>query len=153
MGVRRSGVVPTRWPVDSHISIREMIPVVVASALWGASWSGKSVRFWSDNTAAVALINSGSSRDNSLMHLMRCLVFIMAKFNFVVSASHIKGVQNVLADALSRDNHTYFITHYPQAQPTPTAIPPELVQLLITTQPDWISPHWTSLWTSIFGQR
>ena len=62
------------------------------------------MRFLSDNAAVVAVINSGSSRENSLMHLMCCLTFIMAKYNFVVSAAHIRGIHNDLADALSRNN-------------------------------------------------
>ena len=55
-----------QWPSTmeaSHISIREMIPVVMAAALWGQCWKGKSVRFRSDNAAVVALVNSGSSRE------------------------------------------------------------------------------------------
>ncbi len=39
------------------------------------------------------------------MHLVaRCLAFIMAKFDMQLVASHIKGAENSLADALSRDN-------------------------------------------------
>ena len=108
----------------SHISIGEMIPIVMAAALWGHLWKEKSVRFWSDNLAVVALINSGSSRENTLMHLMCCLTFIMAKYNFVVSGAHIKGIHNSLADALSRNNREYFLSHYPQAQASPTEIWP-----------------------------
>ena len=80
-----------------HISIKEMIPVVISATLWGCQWSCQSVHF---HTSMVALINSGTSRDESLMHLMRCLSFIMAMFNFVVSASHIKCSHNALANAL-----------------------------------------------------
>ena len=84
---------------------------------------------------------------------MRCLVFIMAKFNFVVSAAHIKGAVNDLADALSRNKRAYFLSTYPQAQPSPTQIPEELVDLLILSAPDWTSQLWTKLWTAIFSQR
>ena len=145
-----------QWPpaMDSlHISIKEMIPVVMAAAIWGKEWSGKSVRFWSDNSSVVALLNSGCSREEQLMHLMRCLVFITAKYNFVVSASHVKGTCNDLADALSRNNRAYFLSNYPQAQRSPTTIPQALVDLLITAKPDWISPHWTTLWNDIFIQH
>ena len=120
-----------KWPTTmaaSHISIREMIPIVMSAALWGKDWRGKSVQFLSDNSAVVALINSGSSRENSLMHLMRCFAIFMAKFNFVAVAAHIRGVDNHLADALSRNNRAYFLSHYTQAQPLPTRVPPELVE-------------------------
>ena len=137
---------------QSHISIKEMIPIVMAAAQWGNLWSGQSVRFQCDNSAVVALVNSGSSREQTLMHLMRCLVFIMAKFNFVVSAKHIKGADNDLADALSRNNRAYFLSNYPQVQPSPTPIPGELIDLLILSAPDWTSQLWTKLWTAIFSQ-
>ena len=143
-----------KWPQvmeDHHISTREMIPIVMSEALWGKGWQRQSVRFWSDNSAVVALINSGSSRENTLMHLMRCLVFIMAHYNFVASAAHIKGSDNNVADALSKDNKGYFLSHYPQAQSNPTTVSPQ--ELLVTKQPDWTSPHWSQLWSDIFTQH
>lgn len=142
------------WPPSMsqcHISVKEMAPVVIAAVVWGHAWSGHSVRFQSDNTAVVALLNSGSSRDDELMHLMRCLVFVMAKFNFTVSASHIRGDHNVLADALSRNGCKTFHFNYPQAHPRPTSIPPALLDLLLTQKPDWTSRPWTSLWNAIFS--
>ena len=145
-----------KWPPSmeaTHIAIKEMIQVVMTAALWGRSWTGKSVRFWCDNSAVVALLNSGSSKEEYLMHLMRCLTFIIAKFNFVVSALHVRGIHNVLADALPRDHRDYFLSHYPQAQPMPTTIPAALVDLLITSKPDWTSTHWTTLWNCIFAQH
>ena len=87
------------------------------------------------------------------MHLMRCLTFIVAKHNFVVSAAHIKGIHNDLADALSRNNRSYFLSHYRQAQASPATVSQDLVELLVTAQPDWISPHWTKLWTAIFSRH
>ena len=65
---------------------------------------------------------------------------MLAKFNFVVSASHVPGKQNQLADALSR-NSDQFLLDYPQASPQPSQIPPALVDLLITSKPDWLSQH------------
>ena len=87
------------------------------------------------------------------MHLMRCLTFIVAKYNFVVSAAHIKGIHNDLADALSRNNRSYFLSHYRQAQASPATVSQDLVELLVTAQPDWISPHWTKLLTAIFSRH
>ncbi len=86
--------------------------------MWGSAWSGGLGRYHCDNSAVVALFNSGSVRDASLMHLMRCLSFVSAKFKFVFSADHIKGVENGLADALSRDKLTLFLHTYPLAEKT-----------------------------------
>ena len=135
-----------------HISVKELIPIVVAAAIWGESWSGKSVRVRSDNAAVVAVINSGSSKVSEVMHLMRCLVFISAKFNFVTSAVHLPGAHNQLADALSRDDALYFMCHYPQAQPAPSPIPQALIDLLMGSKPDWTSQHWSNLWSIIFSK-
>jgi hypothetical protein len=83
-----------QWPADlpeCHISVKEMVPVVAAAVVWGTSWQGLSVRFHSDNSAVVALLNSGSVQDVCLMHLMRCLAFLAARCNFIFSSSHISG--------------------------------------------------------------
>ena len=53
-----------QWPTDMvecHITIKDLIPVVMAAAIWGHEWVGKSVRFRCDNAAVVAILNSGSS--------------------------------------------------------------------------------------------
>jgi hypothetical protein len=59
----------------------------------------------------------------------------MAKYNFVVSGAHIRGIQNVLPDALSRNNSHYFLPHYhtslpnrgaPRASGTPSNLPARL---------------------------
>ena len=80
---------------------KELVPIVIGAAIWGRQWAGKVILCRSDNAAVVAVINSGVSRDAKMMHLIRCLVFIAAKFNFIVTATHISGHRNNLADALS----------------------------------------------------
>ena len=48
---------------DEDIAVKELIPVVMAAALWGHNWRGKTVEFVSDNAAVVAVLNSGYARD------------------------------------------------------------------------------------------
>ena len=134
----------------AHITIKELVPVVIAAALWGEEWSGKTVQANCDNAAVVAILNSETSKDAEVMHLVRCLAFLKAKWEFVLVAAHIPGIMNDLADALSRDKADHFRSHYPQAQPTPAALPQELLDLTIIQKPDWTSPSWTELWSSIF---
>lgn len=69
----------------------------------------------------------------------------MAKFNFAVLATHIRGVDNYLADALSRNNRAYFLTNHPQVQPSPVPIPGKLMELLILSAPDCTSQLRTKL--------
>ena len=135
---------------EFNITVKELIPIVIAAALWGSQWAGSTVKARCDNAAVVAIINRGSSKDQEVMHLMRCLAFIAARYQFSIRASHLSGVCNTLADALSRDRLSRFRSHHPQARSRPSAISPELLDLLIVSKPDWTSPHWTNLWSSIF---
>ena len=136
--------------VDSHITVKELVPIVIAAAIWGKHWAGCTVLANCDNAAVVAIINQGSSKNQECMHLMRCLSFIAAQFNFNLVAAHIKGVDNILADALSRNNALLFSAQLPHARPDPSTIPPELLDLLLLSKPDWTSQHWTELWSSTF---
>ena len=136
----------------SHITVKELIPIVLAAAVWGTEWTGRTIEAQCDNSAVVAMINWGSGKNPEAMHLMRCLAFFMAKFQFTLVARHIPGTSNVLADALSRGNLSLFLSLYPQADQVATPLPQELLDLVIISHPDWTSPHWTRLWSAIFGQ-
>ena len=144
-----------QWPqntADLHITVKELIPIVLALGLWGSKWVGKTIQLRCDNAAAVAIVNSGDSRDAEAMHLRRCMAFIAAKFDINFFASHIRGADNKLADELSRNKVTDFMSDYPQAHPWPTPIPPELLDLVLVQKPDWKSPDWTRLWSFTFGR-
>lgn len=73
------------------------------------------------------------------MHLARCLVFISAKFDFHMVAEHVEGVDNVCADALSRNNLDLFRLLYSQANQEGSHISQSPLDLLIITRPDWTS--------------
>ena len=103
-----------------------------------------------DNTAVVACINKETSKEREVMHLLRCLVFIAARNQFQLHAIHLPGTENRAADALSRDQLTVFRSMVPQAAREQAVIPPELLDLLLVTKPDWTTWQWTDLWTLIF---
>jgi hypothetical protein len=109
--------------LESHITVKELVPIVISAAIWGGAWQGKTVRFQCDNTAVVSIINHGSSNNKEAMHLARCLAFVAGKFDVHMEAVHIRGVNNILADSLSRDNHPLFQSLYPQASSTATPVP------------------------------
>ena len=135
-----------RWPVswtDVDISVKEMVPIVLAAAIWGDSWQGTRVCFLSDNAAVVAVLERRSAQHPHLLHLLRCLYFYAAHYQFAYTALHLPGVSNTAADALSRDNMTLFNSLVPQGRNS--GVSQELVDLLITHQPDWGSPRWIFL--------
>ena len=144
-----------QWPASwsrVHITVKELLPVVVGIALWGQQWRGSTVQCLCDNAAVVAILRSGRSRDRRVMHLMRSLFFFTAHHNIVLASRHIPGQNNGAADALSRNNSASFFTQVPGAARHPTRIDPELRQMLVSRQPDWTSQTWMNLLQS-FLQR
>ena len=139
---------PEEW-LPIHITVKELLPIVLASAMWGQQWIGESVLAFTDNAAVVAIINSGCSKDPQAMHLMRCLFFFLAQYKCTLRATHIQGCRNIAADALSRNNLNVFRQQVPIAKRLPSPLQPELVKLLVTTRPDWMSTEWKRLFASI----
>ena len=97
------------------ITTKELVPVVIAAALWGRSWHRIRICFHVDNMEVVVILRRYSAGSEVTHHLLRCLYFYSALFQFEFSAEHIPGVQNVAADALSRDNLVLFSSLLPQA--------------------------------------
>ena len=56
------------------------------------------------NAAKITIINSGRSKDNRAIHLIRCLPFFLSYYDFILFAEHLSGKDNIAADALSRNN-------------------------------------------------
>ena len=73
-----------RWPESwsgVHITVKELLPIVLGVALWGRKWRGSTIRCWCDNMAVIAILKSGCSRDERVMHLMRSFFFFLASYN------------------------------------------------------------------------
>ena len=66
------------------------------------------------------------------MHLL--IFFIEADKGFSLSVVHVRGVANDLADDLSRDRLTSFLSKVPTAEQLPTPLPPSLLRLLLDTR-------------------
>ena len=67
-----------KWP-DSwakvNIAVKELVPVVIAVAIWGEQWAGGTVLVRSDNMGVVHALATGTARDIRLVHLLHCLHF------------------------------------------------------------------------------
>ena len=87
---------------DLAITQCEMYNIVVAAKLWGREWRDKVVNIKCDNESAVAVCSTGKTKSEFLNVCLYNLWLITAKYNIELRVSHIKGVNNVLADALSR---------------------------------------------------
>ena len=117
------------WPphlASKPIEWKELYAIVIACETWGTHWSGRRILFHCDNHAIVQVWESGLSRSSDLMCLVRALFYVAARNNFNVMIRHIRGIDNCIADSLSRLQLSRFRSLAPQADTTPTTIPAKL---------------------------
>ena len=133
------------------IVAKELLPIMVAAAVWGRYWAGCTVWCMCDNEAVVSVIRTGSCKEGHMAHMLRCLFILEARFGFAVVSAHVyvPGSVNTWADALSRYHLDVF--HSPQASPTPIHVPSAVVEGL-SHMCSWISPSWTKWFDSISTQ-
>jgi hypothetical protein len=112
------------------IAYKELFPIVLACNVWGNTWRNRRIQFYCDNQSVVAILSSGTSKDSRLMQLLRELFLCAARFNFKVTAQHVPGKENGIADSLSRFNLQAFRQLAPQARPHPVQIPVPLLARL-----------------------
>ena len=120
-----------KWPLSVRlmqfsIAFLELFPIVLALRLWGPVLSNKCVIFWSDNEAVVTIINRQTSRCCHIMQLVRTLVIRCLELNIHFKARHIPGIDNGIADALSRFQMARFRHLAPGADPNITPLPADL---------------------------
>ena len=77
--------------------------------------SKKRVEFRCDNHSLVDAVTKGSSRENMVMHLLKCLWFLTAVFDIYITASHIPGVLNTAEDLLSKNQPKKMLLMHPLA--------------------------------------
>jgi hypothetical protein len=89
--------------IKQHINILELMVVVVA--VWSnvELFKNKTVIVYVDNTSALSWINAMRSNSPLAQPWLRLLYLLCVTFNIHIFAIHIPGVDNVIADALSRD--------------------------------------------------
>ena len=134
------------------IAEKELIPIILACACWGASWAATQVVCHCDNQVIVACLRSRTSKHKGIMHLLRCLVFIEAHFQCHLQPVYIDTKANHLADDLSRNNLSSFLSKVPQAHSHPSPISCPLLDLLLDPRADWTS-HIGAISSTIFSGR
>ena len=88
------------------------------------------VLFLTDNEALVHVSNKQTCHDKDLMFFLRKLVLLCLNYNICFKAKHVQGLQNKLADTLSRLQLQTFKQLAPAyMHKAPTVIPPHLQPL------------------------
>lgn len=112
-----------------NITFKELFPIVIAVETWGDALANKSILFHSDNIAVVEIINKTSSKDTSVMCLLRRLVLACLRHNILFKAEHIPGKINVLPDLLSRLQVQKFLGLAPYMDRFPTTVPKQYLHV------------------------
>ena len=81
---------------------KKLFAIVAAAAIWGASWQRRKIIFVIDYMPVVQALNKGASRTRRMMQLIRALHFYGARYHSIYRIEHIAGVDNSIADELSR---------------------------------------------------
>ena len=95
--------IPPNISFETSITQLEMYNIVVALRLWARDWSNKIICIRCDNESAVSVCNSGKTRDSFLNLCLYELWLLVCKYNVDLRVQHIRGTDNVIADALSRN--------------------------------------------------
>lgn len=108
----------------------EFLPILVSCSLWCEQFFRERIIFHSDNLGVVQAWEKLGSSSKTILNLMRHTLMLAATNNFTITIKHIYGLDNSLADALSRHQMPRFFKLTPYDSPTPTNIPKEVLNLI-----------------------
>jgi hypothetical protein len=105
----------------------ELLALTLGVATWAHLWTRLMITFVSDCMPVVHAIGGRSSKSKRMMELIRSLHLIAARHGFDFRCTHLAGVLNISADALSRGEHQTFRDANPDAdqQQYPLGIIPQ----------------------------
>ena len=95
------GAWPAAWTAF-HITILELYPICAAVEIWVKELTNACIVFYCDNESMCSIINTRTSRDPIAMILLRRLVLVTMEHNIMFRATHVRGLDNSLPDAISR---------------------------------------------------
>ena len=108
-----------------NIELKEHYGLVTACCTWGKEWSQLRITMHCDYKAVVDCIRSATFMSPPVRTLLRELFFVCARFKFTITAAHVAGQCNCIADLLPRFNMEEFrgVAAAAQAQPDRAVLP------------------------------
>jgi hypothetical protein len=104
-----------------HIQVKEMLAIVQAVLCWGKDFSHKHIVFHVDNDAVVGGINKHSIKSTPTMALLKSLLLLACRLDFIFSSVWLSSADNAIADAASRFSFTRMFELTPHLYPKPTS--------------------------------
>ena len=102
-------------PERTQITFFEMLAVVMSCATWAHQWKAMRILCHCDNEGVVNLIGTRYSRHPPTMALLRRLFYLELQHDFMLTCNHIAGIDNKVADAISRQQWSQFRKEAPHA--------------------------------------
>lgn len=103
------------WMRKKSIAWRELFAVVLLICTFGPRLQSSYVTMFVDNMSMVQCINSGKSKDPSIMGLIRALYYYTSLYHINYKAIHLFSADNAVADAISRLQFDRFRFLHPSA--------------------------------------
>ena len=117
---------PTHWR-DRSIAYLELYPIVVISHMVSSELKNTRIIFHTDNWSIMNILNKASSRCPLIMSLIRPLMSLALKNNFLINSKHLSGHLNNIPDRISRFQVTQQELLQAGLDPFPTTIPQKWV--------------------------
>lgn len=124
---------PSSWREAGHcvnLALLELFPILVAMEIWGERLKGKRVRWLCDNLGVVQAVNRQTANSPPVVLLLRQFVLKCLLLNSHCTAVHVPGVDNNIADALSRFQWERFRELAPRAEEAGIPCPGHLWHLV-----------------------
>ena len=96
----------------------------------GVLLGSENLLFHCDNQTVVDIWKTGTTKSSDVMALVRLLYFCTARHNIYVIIAHVAGINNAIADALSRFQINHFQQLASHAAPLLDCIPAWPAQFL-----------------------
>ncbi len=87
------------------------------------------------------------------MHLLRCLACVEVALSVSVKVVHVRGVDNRVADDLSRDRLDSALSTMQVRRSEPVEVPRELLEVLSRANQSWSEQEWSKLWRLLSTHR
>ena len=106
-----------------NITLLKLYPIYITLEMCGGLIENKCILLHTDNIAVMYILNNFTSRDKQIMTLVRLLVSTCTKYNILIQAKHVKGVDNKIPDMISCQQVQKALELAPYPQNNPDQVP------------------------------